>query len=729
VDSLALDKDGALWVGTRGGLARLYDGKFSHLGTEDGLADSVVRALWIDHEGSLWIGTQLGGLERLWDGRFTVFSQPEGLADGQVFSILEDRRGALWFGTRNGLTRLDHGRPTTWTERDGLVVPIVTSLYEDRRGTIWVGTTDALHRFESGKLVPFKPGGELFHAYISAFWEDPQGTLWIATDAGLLRLSDAGFKLFTTADGLSCTNLVALEPDLDGGLWIASGGGGLIHMKDGRFTVIGPAQGLSEVDLYALQQDPDGTLWIGTNGGGLDVLRAGKIHVLTTRQGLFDDVILQILDDGLGHLWLPSSRGLARVDKAQLLEVAAGRRSAVSAAVFDTADGLRSAELVGGGQEPSAIRARDGRLWFSTLNGAAVLDPRRLGAGLAPPSVQIEQLLVDGEPRDVAASVRIAPGSHRIEIAYTAPTFTAPGRVRFRARLEGFDGDWIEMGNRRTAVYTNLPPGDYRFHVRAASPDGVWGREGAPLAFELQPRFYQTPWFAGLAVLAVALASWSAYRLQMRQVRLRYEGILAERERIAGDLHDSLAQTLTGLALQIESTDQALADTAVARHHVRRARDLVRESLEASRRSVWNLRARNDGSGLAGALSRLGEPFDDADGSRVAVAVAGPERPLPAMVESHLLRIGQEAVANAIRHGQAQHVRIQLRFENGRVLLLVDDDGAGFSPGELPHPRDGHFGLTGMRERTRQLHGSLSVDSRPGAGTHIRVEVPLEGAA
>ncbi len=319
-----------------------------------------------------------------------------------------------------------------------------------------------------------------------------------------------------------------------------------------------------------------------------------------------------------------------------------------------------------------------------------------------------------------------------MEIAYTAPTFLAPERVRFRVKLEGFDRDWVEMGNRRTAVYTNLPPGDYRFHVLAANADGVWSRDGARLAFELRPRFYQTPAFFVLSALTAALAAWAAYRWHMRQVRLRFEGILAERGRIAGELHDTLAQNLAGLALQIEGTQQVLTeDTDSARDHLRRARDLVKESLETSRRLVWDLREESNSEGLAGALSRLGEPFTGLNGSQVAVAVAGREQPLPAAVESHLLRIGQEAVANAIRHGKAEHVRVQLRFEHGRVLLVVEDDGAGFSMEDLAHDlahrREGHFGLAGMSERARQLRGSLSVDSRPGAGTRVRAEVPLEG--
>jgi signal transduction histidine kinase len=243
-----------------------------------------------------------------------------------------------------------------------------------------------------------------------------------------------------------------------------------------------------------------------------------------------------------------------------------------------------------------------------------------------------------------------------------------------------------------------------------------------------RPHFLQTPWFFAFSTCAIALASWSAFRWHTQQVRLRSETILGERERIAGELHDTLAQSLAGLALQIESTDQVLAvDTDAARDHLQRARDLVHESLEASRRVIWNLQAEKDLGGLADSLIQLGEPFAGGNGSRVAVVVAGRQRPLPAAVKNHLLRIGQEAVANAVRHGRAQHVRVQLHFEAERILLLVEDDGAGFSMEDLGQKLEGHFGLLGMNERARRLGASLRVDSRLGAGTCVRVELPLEG--
>jgi len=716
VDALAFDRDGVLWVGTRGGLARFHDGTFSHLGIEDGLADSVVRSLFVDAEGSLWIGTESGGLERLRDGRFTVFGRPEGLVDDLVLAILKDRRGALWFGTKRGLTRLDGGRATTWTQRDGLVVPIVTALYEDHGGTIWVGTTNGLHHFESGRFVPFAPGGELFNTYVNSMWEDPRGILWVATDDGLVRLSEEGLRIFTSADGMSCEQVNVLEPDLAGGLWIGASGGGLMHFQNGRFTVFGPGQGLAEIDVFSLYQDPDGTLWIGTNGGGLNVLRKGRMHTVSTRHGLFDDVILQIVDDRLGFLWLASSRGVSRVEKARILDLLEGRRSSVPTTVYDTADGLRSAELMGGG-----FRAADGRLWFSTLRGAAVVDPRRLGLDLGPPQVHIEQFLVDGEPAGTAAGLRLPPGSRRLEIVYTAPTFIAPHRVRFRVKLEGFDRDWVEMGNRRAAVYTNLPPGDYGFRVMAANADGVWSRRDARFGFELRPRFYQTSWFYVLAALVAGAGAWGLHGLRLRTMRARLAAVLAERTRIARELHDSLAQELLAASRQLELAAEEMPESPVtARDRLARGQALVASGLAAARRAVTTLRApveRRDA--LPAALLRLAEGVTGNGRIEVRVEPEAWHRRLPDSVEENLLGIAREALANALRHARAPHIRVELGNGGGDVRLRVTDDGLGFEETSLPLLSTGHFGIVGMRERARAMGGDLKVKSAPGHGTVV----------
>ena len=725
IDTVLEDRDGNLWVGARGGLFRLRDGTFTRYGKAEGLLDDLVHTLLEDREGSLWVGTRDGGLERFRDGKFLPYGRAEGLAADIVNAIYRDRTGALWFSTQNGLTRRKAGTVRTWTKKDGLYVSIVTALAEDHRGRLWVGTAAGLNWLEGERIFQFRPADRRLEGSIGAVHEDRQGSLWIGGPTEILfRLRGGELRAYGEADGMGGTGFSAFADSRDGGLWISTTARGIAHFKDGVFTLYGPPQGLADGDVEApVVEDADGTVWVATYGGGLARLQHGRFAAITSRQGLYDDTLLHLVDDGLGYLWLGADSGICRVAKRDLHAVADGRAATLPARVYGTVDGMRSAEASGGAQ-PAALRTGDGRLWFATVRGAVTVDPRDLPQPGAAPAVIVERLTVDGLPMPLAPRVRLPAGSHRFQVDFTAPTFLAADQLRFRARLEGFDRDWVELGGTRSVTYTNLAPGPYRLRLAVAPAGGAWSPQAVGLELVLAPRFYQTAWFLAASALAVALTAWAAYRLHLRQLRLRYESILAERGRIAGDLHDTLAQSLAALSLQIEGSGQTLAtDPAAARAHLARAHDLVGDSLQASRRLVWNLRETE--TDLAASLRRLGEPFAGVDGSPVAVAVTGRRRPLPADVERHLLCIGQEAVANAVRHGHAHHVTIEVRFEDGRVLLLVEDDGTGFSAEELARQGNGHYGLRGICERAGRLQGSVRVDSQPGGGTRIRVEVPL----
>lgn len=731
VDAIWVEPRGTVWIGTRSGLSRFEPDRpgpaaLSHFRVEDGLADRIVRALWMDPEGSLWIGTRGGGLERLRDGKFTLYGKPEGLADSVVNTMVQDREGAVWFGTRRGLTRRGpDGTMTSWGEKQGLVSDFVTTLLLARDGTLWVGTAAGMSRSVRG------PGGDIerfeifrkedpwLYTFISSLHEDAAGGIWISSSyLGLARWADGRLRTFTAEDGLAPAPIAVILGSRDGGLWLGAEGG-LLRYRDGVFTRVALADGKAE-EVYSLYEEADGTLWIGTFGSGLQRLRGNRVQAVTAQQGLYDNVILQILEDGQGSFWLASNRGIARVSKAEIGEVLAGRRPKVACTVFDTADGLRSRSAMAG-DFPNALRDRDGHLWFATDGGAVEVDPRRLPANRLAPPVEIEGLAVDGRP---AATSTLPPGSNRLELAYTALTFLAPERVRFKVRLAGFDRTWVEMGNRRTASYTNLPPGPYTFEVLAANADGVWSRRPAKLSFSLAPRFYQTAWFQILVVAFVLLAGWLLYRVRTRALAARYQAVVGERTRIARELHDTLAQGLAGVALQLEAAASEGAPPPV-RSGLERARSLVRETLAAARRSVWNLRAAElEDRDLREALDELARTLTSGQGPKIAVRCSGVARPLPERVEENLFRISQEAITNALKHARAESIRVELAFEERQVRLSVEDDGTGFAS-RRNDPGEPHFGLMVMKERAEALAGRLAVLTRDGQGTAVTVEVPL----
>jgi two-component sensor histidine kinase len=386
------------------------------------------------------------------------------------------------------------------------------------------------------------------------------------------------------------------------------------------------------------------------------------------------------------------------------------------------------------GGHPAAWKLVNGTMWFATLKGIAAVDPEHLSRNIVPPPVAIDEVLIDDQPIDnlQAGPLTFAPGVRRFEFRYAGMSFIAPQKVRFRYKLDGFDHDWVDAGTRRTAYYTNLPPGTYSFHVLACNNDGVWNETGARLVFRLSPHFYQTLWFYLTIALGLALLIYAIYYWRLRQVELRYDAVLSERGRIAREIHDTLAQGLVGISVQLELVNRLLASSVdSARTQLDHARSLVRGSLTEARSSIWDLRSQ--AAETEDFATRLGQMTATATQNavpkiRVKSRVSGTYRPLAPKTEAELLRIAQEAVTNAVRHAKPGRIAVELRFGAHDLEMTIQDDGCGFDG--QPHPQssgpEGHFGLTGMRERTAEIGGTLAIDSTPGKGTRITASVPLE---
>ncbi len=482
VQSIYEDATGDLWVGTGGGgLARLSNGKlFTSYGTRQGLSNSAALPIYEDHEGNLWIGTNGGGLNRFRDGKFTAFTTKDGLADNLILTVSEDRQGDLWIGTRKGLNRYKDGKFTTYTAKDGLPSDIVIATYVDREGNLWIGTR-----------------------------------------SGLGKLRDGTFSTYTTKDGMSSNVVQAIYEDYHGSLWIGTVGGGLDRFKHGKFEVFDSKRGLSSDAIFSIHEDAGGTLWIGTDGGGLDRLKDGRFTSYTTKNGLLDDEISQILEDDSGDLWMSTNKGVFRASRRQLNDFAEHKISRISAISYGTADGMNTQECNGGFQ-PAGWKSHDGRLWFPTNKGIVVVDPKKVGIGEPPPPVVLEQALFDGREVGIGArSVRLPPGRGELEFRYSAPNFQTPQKTIFKYRLEGFDRSWIEAGTRRTAYYTNIPPGKYRFLVIASNGDGAWSSPSASMGIMLESHFYQTFWFYCICMIGAVSLAAAGHLRHVRQLNER----------------------------------------------------------------------------------------------------------------------------------------------------------------------------------------------------------------
>lgn len=736
ITSIYKDRDGNLWIGTgAAGLNRLYRGKFSYLTSALGLSNDRVRAIYEDPERNLWVGTEGGGLNRFKDGKFITYTTKEGLSSDMIYSIYEDRDQNIWIGTRGGgLNRVKENQVHVYTEKDGLPVDVILSTYQDRDGVLWIGTEGAgLVSFKNGKFQTYNHDDGLSHDMVFSIFSDSRNRLWIGTGGGgLNEFRDGKFTAYTKKQGLADDVVFSISEDQQGNLWIGTYNGGISRFRDGKFTNYTAKDGLSNNTVLTVYPDRDGSLWIGTFGGGLNLFKGGKFTVFRAADGLFNDTIYQILDDGLGSLWFSCNKGIFRVKKQELIDFASGKLSHVTSFSYGKSDGMKSNEC-NGAVQPAGWKDQRGRLWFPTIQGAVMIEPKNLKTNPYVPPVHVEKFDVDDQSYlsdsiDLEKAMKIPPGDGKLEFHYTGLSYVAPEKVQFRYKLEGFDRDWISAGTRRIAYYTNIPPGNYEFKVTASNNDGLWNPKPAVLQFYLTPYFYQTIWFYGLCMVAVGVLTWMFYRIRMKNLNARFLAVLGERSRIARELHDTLAAGLAGIVMQLEAAEDVLLDSPEeSRNHLSRARDVARASLAEARRTVWAMRPQSLESGdLPTAISTTARQQTSASKTNLQFSVSGIPRPLPQQLESNFLRICQEAVTNALKHAKPNDIEIHLQYAPHHVTLKIADDGQGFDAAHPVQDDAIHVGLLGMRERVQQIGGKLIVDSKPGAGTRIIVSAPSE---
>lgn len=725
ITGLYEDREKTIWALTDRGIARVAGGHVTAFTAKEGLSGNAILSIYEDREGSLWLGTESGGVGVLRDRKFITYTSQDGLTDDLVRSVFQSRSGAVWIGTNGGgVDQFANGRFSSLTTANHLSSNVALALADDAHGGMWIGTPDGLNHVQKGRTSILTSADGLADDFVRSLYVDRSGVLWIGTRRGLSSYQNGKFVTYSSTDGLGSDLVGAVTEDADGSLWIGTLGG-LTHFADGRFVNYTTQQGLSSNVITALHRSQDGTLWIGTNGGGLNARRDGRISSFASRAANLPKNIYGILEDAGGNLWLSSNKGIYRLSRRQLQQLKDGS-GVVTADAYGTADGMRISECSSGGH-PSAWKAQDGTLWFATLRGVSMIDPAHMNINNVPPLVAIEQVSVDDTILPIGKNLEIAPGHRRFAFQYAGLSFVAPQKVHFRYKLDGFDRDWIDAGTRRVAYYTNIPPGRHVFRVMACNNDGIWSETGVALSFRLRPLFYQTYWFYLLLLLSAGLLAYAAYRWRVRSVESRFSAVLAERSRIAREIHDTLAQGFVAVSVQLEVVSRQLETSGeAAREHLEQARILTRDCLAEARSSIWNLRSQGaNGNDLATSLTDAAERITANSGVKARVQVNGVYRPIDSQVEAELLRIGQEAMTNVVRHAEAEHVDVTLLFQEKTLCMTIQDDGRGFERNPESFGRNGHFGITGMRERAEQIDGRFSIESAAGRGTQVRVEVSI----
>jgi len=737
IESVFADREGCLWIGTNRGMARISLGRTGFaaqlLPPTDPLAANAVVSFLEDREGDIWVGTETSGLHILRDARFRIVGSSDGLSSDSTTAIVEDSRSTVWIGTRDsGLNRISNGVTTSLTTANGLLSNVILALAAAPNGDLWVGTPDGLNRVNpstgQGSVSSFTSADGLADDFVRSLLVAPDGSVWVGTRRGLTHLDHGRFESFSHADGLGSDLVGALARTTDGDLWIATLSG-LTRLHQGRLRNYTTADGLSSNVITALDVTSDGMLWIGTQGAGLNLWDGKGFAPVRDGQSM-PAAIHAILHDDVGHLWIASDTGLTRAVAQSLLDCAQGKTCQMSASHFTTADGLRSRET-SSNSHPTALRSQNGELWFTTPRGVAVIDPAHIAATPGQPPVVLERFAIDDE--DQAPGSRIAAGHLRFQFDYAGLSFATPQKLRYQYMLEGFDHAWTDAGTRRTAYYTNIPPGSYRFRVRAmlndSSADFAEGGSETAVTFELLPHFYQTFWFWVLVMLAVAALILLIFRRRVLRVEREFGAVMAERNRIAREIHDTLAQGYVGISLQLEVLGELLRHNRneAAAKHLAVTQGLVREGLNDARQSIWALRSQDSSEQtLPIRLRRLVEQAEDRD-LTADLEVHGAYRALAPDAEQEVLRIAQEAIQNVKRHAAASRLSVRVDYEERAVSLSVTDDGKGFvvsGANQASKAAEGHYGLTGMHERTALIHGEIEIVSEPGSGTTVKLHVP-----
>ncbi len=724
--SIYEDRTGQLWVGTYGGLTRRLDGTLAPWWLNKSPISDLIYTIYEDREENLWVGGR-DGLYRLSPARFVTYTMQDGLNCNNVTSVCGDPSGDLWFATwGGGVNRLQAGQFSALTTTNGLTQDTVLSLYAGRDRSLYVGMDypGGVNRIQPARSNDFVRPPGLINAAIRVLHQDRRGALWIGTSKGLNVLRDGALESYTTTNGLPGINVTAICETRADPVWVGTDGG-LSRWADGKFTQVTHREGLSHNDVNAIYEDDDETLWVGTKGGGLNRLRAGQWASYTSAQGLFSDEIYEIVEDDPGYLWMSCRRGIFRVSKDEFTALDRGTIPALTSTHFVRADGLATVQC-NGVAKPAGWKSRDGQIWFPTIRGVVAVQPG-IRINPQPPPVWIEEvragqhLLRAGSPTNsAAASVTVPPGAGDVEIHYTALSLQVPEKVRFKYRLDEVDPGWTAAGAQRSVTYNNLAPGRYQFSVIAANNDGVWNETGATLALLVRPQLWQTWWFKLTLFALPALVFVWAYRTRVRRLR----EIEQLRIRIASDLHDDVGSRLTKVAMITEQVERETA-AAPPQLHIQLIARTTRDIIRAMDEIVWTINPKNDTlDNLANYIFHYAQEYFQNTGVRCRLDLPPslPEHTLSTEYRHSLFMAVKEALNNILKHAGAGEARIRLAVADRRLTIAISDNGRGFAADRV-HP--GSDGLVNMRERLRQVSGSLRLESAADRGTTITMEAPL----
>ena len=737
---MLFDREGSLWAtdATRGGIFRVsyservdsargvpIEDAADFFTQNDGLTANIAVPLLEDMEGNIWVGTNLG-LNRFRHSNILVErAVPSTSPSG--FALAAGEPGTIWVASNNALLRIGPHSAQVVIE----TLPETTCAWRDTDGTLWLGGPGGLQHMINGKLTGIALPAAVERADVQAMTSDRAGRLWVSFEhKGVFRLDRGVWTRFGNGGELSVLIANAAASDPLGRVWLGYSDGRLALIEGDSVRIFSAVDGLQIGSIATINADTANVLVggefgvAGFDGNRFSSLTTAHVEALSNISGIVE---------ARGDVWLNGTPGIVRTSSTELRQALASGEHRLRYELLDFEDGLPGiAQQVS--PIPSAIAGSDGRIWFATNHGVAWIDPARIARNTLAPPVSIRSLRAGDTSYPATSGMTLPVRTTNVEIDYTAPSLTVPERVRFRYKLDGVDEQWQDVDTRRTAYYTYLDPGQYRFQVTAANNDGVWNDTGASFDFIIPPTFFQTRWFLAACVAVAAGVLWLLYLLRLRrlaaQMHGRLEERLIERERIARELHDTFLQGVQGLILRFQAVANRIPENEPARPMMEQALERADQVLVEGRDRVKDLRAstetRHD---LAQTFVAAGAELARDYPAQFRVVVEGTPRDLHPIVRDEVYHVGREALVNAFHHAQAREIETEIAYGRVELRLRVRDDGHGIDPAILEvGGRPGHWGLSGMRERTRKIGAHLDVWSRPGSGTEVELRVPAATA-
>ena len=772
VNDMVEDSFGAIWIAVDIGLMKLYNGRIELIDQTSGLVDNNVQSLAFDNEGSLWMGNYRRGVGRLKDGKFKNYGALEGLSD-EVVNIAYPESDVTWIGTDYGLSKLENETITSYSLGKGYQQNRVRDILRDSKGNLWICTYDGLVLFDNGMVLKryFQKDG-LSNNKLRVIEEDSKGNIWIGSGKGLNRFKDGKFVRYGKDEGLKNEFIMSIFEDSKQRLWVGTDGGGIHLFQKGKFKSYNEKNGLASNVVFQISEHSDGNLWIGTNEG-ISRFNGTSFKSITFRQGLYSNSVFQIITDPENRCWLMTNKGIQQVDYQVLSDIADGKISEISDAItYDHSEGMRSSVVTGasiGGL------GKNGQILVPTFKGLTIIDPDRIPVNTVKPPVLITAIRLNNRQISGAEEITLPAGSESLEIHYTGLSLYAPDEVLFHYKLEGFDPDWVDAGNRRVAYYTNLPPGNYNFRVKAANNDGIWNEEGTEIRFIKEAFFYQTKWFWALVVVTLLLAAFAIYYLRTRRlksknrelqqlVRLHTEDIQRQNREITGQkealkrlnsIKDKLfsivshdlrgpVNSFSGILGLIRSENITRKETAMLCENLQgdlnRLKNLLDNLLNWAKTQMQGIKSNQVTVMLSEVVKETVELLESEANKKQIKLLNQVEKDTKVLADLDMTRlIMRNLIGNAIKFTENRgKVVIEASISENSVEISITDNGVGIPKdiaGKLfsdnyHHSRlgtakeDGSgLGLLLCREFTEENGGKIWVESQEGEGSIFKVRL------